>query len=1541
MFPKVYRAPADVFDGTGLVDPVGLGQLFVQASADDVVLPEGVDIASAGFARAGPDLMITAADGTEVVVADFFMQELPPALVDGSGARLRGDLVERLAGSMTPGQVAGELPESSEEIGRVVNLGGEVTAVRADGTRVTLNVGDPVYQGDILDTADGSGLGIVLADGTSLSMGDDARMVLDEMVYDPGNQDGSISLSVMKGIFTMVSGEVSKTDPDAMQVHTPTATIGIRGTQIGLDLSNGRDLTLVLMAEADGFVGEVTVTNAGGVLTLNEAYHAVTVSAFDIAPTPAPTYSIEHVTTSFGSALSYLPTDNNNANDYGLQSMSSEDLVDFETAAGPADIEDLEDDMMAGLATFEDVEADTADAVVPGAENVEIQGLADFELAVDENPEGETEGVAADEFVTAADQSLNADQLATQADVVFGEEIEPLTPTGTVLPEDSDPLVGAQDAADDVTAHADDDEIPPTSIFDLEDDDDIESVAVTEEPNTAPVVEPGSAILAEENAYSGQLSASDLEGGELTFSLADDGEAEHGIISINPDGSFTYTPDPDYGGSDSFSYMVTDEDGATATATVTLSVTPVADVPQLAVADATGFEDSAIALTMAASMPSGTTETISSITISGVPSGAVLSAGTDNGDGSWTLSGDQLSGLTMTPPRDAFGTYDLNVSVSSSDGSQASGAFALEVRSVADVPQLAVADVTGTEDGSVALTIAAAMSSNTGETIESILLTGLPVGTDLSAGTDNGDGTWTLLQSELAGLTLTPPTDFNGVFNIGVSVISTDGSIAADDFAVNVTPSADTPIIATTDVTGTEDSAISLTLATSMPAGTGETVETITVANVPDGAMLSRGTDNGDGTWTLTPDQLFGLTLTPPTDYNGTFDITVVATSSDGSTASSALGVTVEPLADIPQLAVIDAVGVEDGSIALTLAASMPSGTTEALYTITIDGIPDGASLSAGLDNGDGSWTLTPDLMNGLTLTPPPDYNGVLDLTVYATSTDGGTAMASMGVTVTPVGDTPTLAVTDASGAEDSSIALTIAAAMPGGTTETIDTITISGVPDGAVLSAGTDNGDGTWTLSPAELSGLSLTPPMDYNGTFDLSVSVTSTDGAVATSPMGVTIGAVADVPIIAAGNVSGGEDQAINLTLAAAMPAGTTETLNSVVISGVPEGATLNGGTDNGDGTWTLTPEQLTGLSLTPPTNYSGTLALTIRAVSTDGGTSTSDFNVSVAPVADVPTLQVSDVVVTVSAPPGQDIEGTKHADELYGTMGDDTIAGDSGHDVIYGDSDEAGGGDLSEAVVVPLDVDAALSDIDGSEMLSIEISGVPDGASLSYGTDNGDGSWTLAADDLSHLDDLNMTLAEGTPQDDFDLSVVASSSELQGGDVAATTATINVAFASDSGDGADIIDGGKGSDTIYGGGGDDVITGAEGHDVLYGEAGDDVIDGGKGADTIVGGEGDDVLSGGGNEADTFVFHAGDGDDIILDLGHQDVLRFEGQEFNMDNFILQSDPEGEATTITFGDDAGVSVTLNDVDVDPSGGYSVTQDGDAVVVTFDKDSID
>src|SRR5262249_2738904 len=159
--------------------------------------------------------------------------------------------------------------------------------------------------------------------------------------------------------------------------------------------------------------------------------------------------------------------------------------------------------------------------------------------------------------------------------------------------------------------------------------------------------------------------------------------------------------------------------------------------------------------------------------------------------------------------------------------------------------------------------------------------------------------------------------------------------------------------------------------------------------------------------------------------------------------------------------------------------------------------------------------------------------------------------------------------------------------------------VVVSGVPHGAVLSAGTDNGDGSWSLSAAQLTGLKITPPANSSDDFVLTVAVTTaeTTGQTATATMAVpvTVTGVAATASLTVTAASGAEDRPLPLDVRAALTdTDGSETLK-VTIAGVPTGAQLSAGVNNGSGTWTLTPAQLTGLSITPAANYSGSFNLT----------------------------------------------------------------------------------------------------------------------------------------------------------------------------------------------------------------------------------------------------------------------------------------------------------------------------------------------------------
>jgi hypothetical protein len=189
----------------------------------------------------------------------------------------------------------------------------------------------------------------------------------------------------------------------------------------------------------------------------------------------------------------------------------------------------------------------------------------------------------------------------------------------------------------------------------------------SDEDLTLSVPAPG--VLANDTTY--------LPGGSLTAALVSG--PSHGKLTFNSDGSFTYVPADDFFGSDSFTYMANDGFDSNV-ATVNITVNPVADTPSLSVQPASGDENAPIPLVINAATIDTDGSEVLTLRVDNVPTDATLSAGTNLGGGSWLLTADQLSGLTLTKLDN--GTFTLNVTAIATipiNGSTASTSAGLDV----------------------------------------------------------------------------------------------------------------------------------------------------------------------------------------------------------------------------------------------------------------------------------------------------------------------------------------------------------------------------------------------------------------------------------------------------------------------------------------------------------------------------------------------------------------------------------------------------------------------------------------------------------------------------------------------------------------------------------------------------------------------------------------------------------------------------------------------------------------------------------------------
>ncbi|MCC7166305.1 MAG: FecR domain-containing protein, partial [Rhodospirillales bacterium] len=239
---------------------------IIQVTGGRAVLPDAAFLTTAEYKRLGADLLLEDNQGARVLVQDYFDSDVPADLISSDGAAIPGDLAVRLAGTLAPGQYAqaGRSASAGQPIGNVETVSGQVQVTHADGSKALLTKGAAVFQGDVLQTPQGASVGILFVDKTSLSLGANGRMVLDQLVFDPSAQTGKSAFSLVSGTFSFVSGQIAKSEPDAMVVRTPVATMGIRGTLGTGGYSAQTGLTAAILPEGGQTVGELSITNGSG-----------------------------------------------------------------------------------------------------------------------------------------------------------------------------------------------------------------------------------------------------------------------------------------------------------------------------------------------------------------------------------------------------------------------------------------------------------------------------------------------------------------------------------------------------------------------------------------------------------------------------------------------------------------------------------------------------------------------------------------------------------------------------------------------------------------------------------------------------------------------------------------------------------------------------------------------------------------------------------------------------------------------------------------------------------------------------------------------------------------------------------------------------------------------------------------------------------------------------------------------------------------------------------------------------------------------------
>ncbi|MBM5110377.1 tandem-95 repeat protein, partial [Vibrio parahaemolyticus] len=760
-----------------------------------------------------------------------------------------------------------------------------------------------------------------------------------------------------------------------------------------------------------------------------------------------------------------------------------------------------------------------------------------------------------------------------------------------------------------------------------------ESVSQTVDFTVAPVVdiEADSADVVEDTPTIINVLGNDtFESTDKVVSLDADNGPKNGTVIVNNDGTVTYTPDDNYVGEDTFTYIVT-SGGMSESTTVEVNVTPVNDAPVAKDDIATTQEDTAVTIDV---LPNDTDVdgdklSIQSATVPEaqgkveIVDGKLVFTPAENFNGdaeiTYTLTDGALTDqatvkVTVNAVNDTpvvesniadqtlaedFTPYsiDLNTAFSDVDGELTFSVSGNSNIQVAIVNGIATFTPTADWNGSEALTFTATDPS--GESVsQTVNFTVAPVadivadsarvvedtptiikvlGNDtfegddkvVSLDTNNGPANGTVSVNPDGSVTYTPNDNYHGEDTF--TYIVTSGGVSESAIVeVNVTPVNDAPVAKDDTAITDEDTPVTIDVLSNDTDVDGDklSIESVSVPKEQGTVEVVDGK----------------LVFTPAENFNGDAEITYTVT--DGAlTDQATVKVTVNAVNDTPV--------VESNIADQTLAEDFTP------YTIDLN------TAFSDVDNVDGELTFSVSgnsniqvaIVNGIaTITPTADWNGSETLTFTATDPSGESVSQPVNFTVAPVAD---IVADKATVVEDTSTVIKV-----------LGNDTFEG--DGKVVSLDTNNGPANGTVSVNPDGSVTYTPNDNYQGTDSFTYIVTS-GGVSESTTVSVDVTPVNDAPVAKDDTAITDEDTPVTIDVLPNDNDIDGDKL-SIQSASVPE---AQGKVEIVDGKLVFTPAE----------NFNGDAEITYTV--TDGElTDAAKVTVTVNPVNDAPTIKVDAV-------------------------------------------------------------------------------------------------------------------------------------------------------------------------------------------------------------------------------------------------------------------------------------------------------------------------
>jgi len=701
----------------------------------------------------------------------------------------------------------------------------------------------------------------------------------------------------------------------------------------------------------------------------------------------------------------------------------------------------------------------------------------------------------------------------------------------------------------------------------------VATVTITVTPvNDAPVAVNASYALDEDTVLvitaPGLLAdAGDVDGDALTAHGVN-GPA-HGVLSINWDGSFSYTPVANYHGPDSFTYRASDGQADSNVATVAITVSPVNDLPAVADDNYTINEDTLLTVAAPGVLGNDTDVDGDPLTVSLVASPA---------HGTLTLNAN--GSFTYLPNQDYHGPDGFTYRLHDGTAYSAAATVTITVVQVNDPPR-AENDAYATSEDTVLTIAAPGVKANDVD----------PDGDAFSVRLIDSPAHGTLVLAADGSFVYTPAADFHGTdrFTYRANDLLADSNLAT--VTITVAAVNDPPVALDDAYAGLQDTPL-VVIAPGILGNDsdvdGDLVTAVFVALPAHGIL----TLNANGSFTYIPDA----------NFIGADQFTYQA--HDGTVASNVATVTITVTStNEPPVAVNDSYTTEEDTLLTVLVPGVLANDTDA----------DGNPLTAALVSPPSAGILTLNGNGSFTYLPGADFHGTDTFTYRVRDGLADSNVATVTLTVTPVNDPPMAIADSYVTAEDTTLTVNVAGGVLSNDTD------VDGDP--LLVTLVTTVSHGTLVLNPN--GSFSYTPAGDYYGTdtFTYKARDAVADSNVAT--VTITVTPVNDPPLAVSDSYATGEGVAVVIGAPGVLG-------NDLEVEGDPLTARVvtppSAGTLilNGDGSFVYTPWAY----------YNGTDTFTYRVHDGELDSNVATVTIAVAAVNDPPILA--------------DVEGTTNEDQ-----------------------------------------------------------------------------------------------------------------------------------------------------------------------------------------------------------------------------------------------------------------------------------------------------